>query len=405
MTSDSRERASEPLLTEEQEAFATALMGIRDRELQGFAPPSGPFDESGHSPERVFASSAVSMVDTIELILELVRARRQHGFDRVAWIREFEFRGTPCQLRWTNSGLRLRVMDDGDPSAGDGLIGAEVERRLTSAARSLYVKALSPIVERELSENRATVVNQFVRYRGAVDFHLDHLRYEREKHAASARAGGDDSADDTIQRAARGFIDGHRHRMRLAFICTAALAAYFSYVQHALVILTAFSPEALRPAFSLRKLLRAKWAEQFDAAFPPPHDSRAARAKGDLTHLAREYRGRLLHGGAGHASDGVMVEWAPGRRAMVSEDGKPNGQFMLWQAPLREEEIDDILARIGRVDAMIDHHPYAAWLKSGLQADFRTDAVEHALRMNTEGHVDNYIRYSEEKFTDALNWD
>lgn len=78
---------------------------------------------------------------------------------------------------------------------------------------------------------------------------------------------------------------------------------------------------------------------------------------------------------------------------------------MLWQAPLSADEIEDILNRIGRIDEALERHPFHEWLISGLDADFRPEAVEFGLRMLAEGEVDAYIRYANDSFDDAINWD
>ena len=73
------------------------------------------------------------------------------------------------------------------------------------------------------------------------------------------------------------------HASELAYLGTALVAAYFAYIQHALVILSAFSPRALEGGFSVTALLDAKWAEQFDTAFPPPHQGNGyAESRGEV---------------------------------------------------------------------------------------------------------------------------
>lgn len=389
----------------EDEAFVQALIGIRDREMRGFSAPRSSFDPDSSSAVYRFASTSVSLAGVIELILEVTNPRHQPAYEKVAWIREFDFRGKTCRLQWGKSGLWLTLLT---PGGGDGDVaglGREVERRLTSAAISLYERAIYPRVQRELRENRASVVNQFVRYRAAVDYHLAQLRQKREYGAAKSRPEPIETFDSAFVSVFQGVMADATHQRELAYICTAVIATYFAYVQHSLIVLSAFSPKALCSEFSLQRLLDAGWAEQFDVAYPTPHQGRVSRAKQALSHLAKNYRGRLLHGGGGHPADGLFVEWAPGRHTLVTEDGKPSAQFMLWQAALSAEEIEDVLERINQVDETLESHPYYPWLSSGLEADFRPPAIEYALRMVVEGRVREYIRYSNDSFDKAVNWD
>ncbi|MCM3658978.1 hypothetical protein M3147_17105 [Agromyces mediolanus] len=404
MTEEPRARRAEPTLTDEDEAFALALIGIRDRELHGFTAPSASFEPDSPTVHYRFAVSAVSVADIIELVLAVAGPRHQPAYEKVAWIREFDFRGTTCRLQWGKFGLRLTILVSEGGAEGADELGKEVERRLTAAATSLYQRAISPRVQRDLSENRATVVNQFARYRGAVNFHLAHLRQMREAGVPESRRVRDDPLAAVLS-VVEGAMAEAAHQREVAYVCTAVIATYFAYVQHTLVVLSAFSPAALRPDFSLRALIEAGWADQFDVAFPTPHEGQVSRAKQALNHMAKNYRGRLLHGGGGHPADGVVVEWAPGRRSLVSEDGKPSAQFMLWQAPLSPEEIDDILERINHVDEALESHPYFPWLKSGLEADFRPEAIGYALRMAEEGKALEYTAYANDSLDSAVNWD
>ncbi|MEV8273580.1 hypothetical protein [Microbacterium sp. NPDC077184] len=405
MTEESRDQRAAPALTDEEEAIALALVGIRDREMRGFTAPSALFDEDAVTSIYRFAPSAVSVVDVIELVLELAPSQHQPAYEKVVWIREFDFQGTTCRLQWGKSGLRLTTLTHGSSAEKRDALGKEVERRLTAAATSFYQRAIYPRVQRELRENRATVLNQFTRYRGAVDFHLAQLRQKREAGVPQPRHVQDDDVEASVVALFQGVMADVAHQRERAYICTAVIATYFAYVQHALVVLAAFSPAALQPGFSLQELLGASWVHQFDTVYPTPHEGRVSRAKQDLKYIAKNYRGRLLHGGGGHPADGVIVEWAPGRRSIVSQDGKPSAQFMLWQAPLSADEIDDVLARISRVDEVIESHPYFPWLRSGLEADFRPKAVAYALRMVEEGKAADYIRYSNDSFDNAVNWD
>lgn len=66
----------------------------------------------------------------------------------------------------------------------------------------------------------------------------------------------------------------------------------------------------------------------------------------------------------------MFVELARGRSILVTEDGEPTDQFMLWQPALSDAEIDDDLARISRVDQAFEEHPHFPWVRAGFQADF-----------------------------------
>lgn len=385
--------------------IAETVQGLHERELRGFSPPKEP---SASPPDREhrFVLEATSLEDLISLILEAIPARSSSAYEGTRWEYEFEFRGVHCHLRSAKSGMKLRVRGAGHSAEELKDLQNEVERRLTRAAKSLYVRAIRPLVLRGLASNRAQVVNQYGRYRGMVDYFLGELRRLQTAAPLEATTVWDvDAPHSAIQNAAQAMLDGVRHDQEIAYLCTAFLSAYFSYVQHACVILSAFSDRALEEAFSLQDLLRAAWAEQFDAAFSEPRGAAIERAKTELGYLAKKHRNRLLHGGGGHPSDGVIVEWAPERHAVVTEDGEPTAQFMLWQASLAPHEIEDIIGRVAAVDAAIESHPFFPWLREGLPADFRPNTVWRARQALSMGRADAYVRAADGAYQRELNWD
>jgi hypothetical protein len=176
-------------------------------------------------------------------------------------------------------------------------------------------------------------------------------------------------------------------------------------VQHLLVTLTAFSRAAVDEGFSLTALLKASWAEQFDYAYPDPRDRTTAQLKSDLSALAKEYRNPLLHGGGGRYEDGVLVEWAPGHQIMAVNPDALTDQYMLLAPALTPTQIDDLLARIARIDAAFRQHPFFGWAEEGLYADFRREKIQHALQARWAGAAASYTRAASAAYDDGINWD
>ncbi|WBM79888.1 hypothetical protein KIV56_17230 [Cryobacterium breve] len=392
------------------DVLVTALLGVRDREMRGFAPGVDSVQDSeGQWNDFKFSIDVVSLVDIVSFLLELIPAKSVPTADRIGWDFAFEFQKTPCRLRWLKSGLWLKLWlpEGGKVSAVQ--VSNEIERRLSRASMSVYQKAILPLVRNEMVRNQVTVVNQFPRYRGMVDYFIGQLQELRAAGPPQRKHEPVDDADETplsrIEASMSQVLIDVQHSREEAYVGTALLAAYFAYAQHVLVILTAFSPRALEERFSIVALLEAQWSEQFDIAFPPPYQGNIGRAKSDLSRLARNYRNPLLHGGGGRSADGMFVSWAPGRSVLVTDDGEPTSQFMLWQASLSSAELVDILARIERIDEAFEEHPFFGWVRAGLQAEFHPDAIRRALRALEGNEAGLYTMAADEELDRAVNWD
>lgn len=103
--------------------LVSALMGLRDREMHGFSPGADPASEpKGEPHEHRCALGAVSVAETISLLLQSLQAHSLPAHDKTAWKFAFEFQGVQCRLRLGKFGLRLSFwLREGESERADGL--------------------------------------------------------------------------------------------------------------------------------------------------------------------------------------------------------------------------------------------------------------------------------------------
>lgn len=370
---------------EQAQTVADIVVGIFHRQLRGLDAADAASDARDRVATLKLPVSAVAYEPVFALLLRCGGAFDEPVSGRYGWSLFFSLSGRSCQLRWSKSGIRLNLFGSAE-GRNDDEDAAAIAKRLLSAAKSFYVRAVKPRLDPSIASGNAVVVNQFSRYRGMVDFHrraifdADAAVTEAEP---SLEKAGDASAAvlQLVQHSLRPMYQDQDQ----AYRATALVAGYFAWVQHLLVILTSFSPAAANEGFSLRTLLRAQWAVQFDLAYPLPHDAATKQLKDDLGELADEFRNPLLHGGGGRFADGVMVEWAPGHKIMAVNPDALTDQYMLLQPALTHEQVVHLLNLVDRIDHGFAQHPFYGWAARGLPADFRPDAVRRALMARAHG--------------------
>lgn len=404
---DARSVATSPDYGEQSSSLDAVLAGLRERELRPFAAGSAQGDRpAGIRYDHRFATRVVPASSLLRFILaSVIRARELPAYDKVAWEFAFEFNGNPCRLRWGKWGVALALWMTETDQERAHKIASDIESRLIKATTSLHRRIVSVIIQHEVDENRVELVNQYVRARGMVDYFARLLQDARPPEPRDPITGDTDLLPSGLVEAFGRFQASAQHEQERAYLATALVAGYFAYMQHVLVLLSAFSRRALDEDFSFRELLDAGWADQFDTAFPPPHEPRIAAAKSDLSRLASEYRNPLLHGGGRPAFDGMFVTWAPGHTALATEDGELSDQFMLWRPALSADQIDEVLERIQRIDTAVEQHPFFAWVRSGLPANFHPEAVRRARQALDDGRADSYTEAAERAFDDLVNFD
>lgn len=387
--------------------IADAVVGIVQRELRGFEPADAAPDESGPFYTHRLPIAAVAYEGMFDLLFRSLGAFSEPAFDKTRWLYSFSLNGRSCRLRWTKSGIRLDLFGPQSDDHDEPADAAAIATRLLKAARSLYSRIVTPQLSPSIRAGRAVVLNQLPRYRGMVDFHRQTI--ERAKVAnplhVSGLATGKLEISEAIPQLFGSLLGASFRERDQSYRATALIAGYFAWVQHLLVILSSFSPAVLKEGFSLEDLLTGQWAQQFDIAFPKPHDVGTARLKMELGDLAREFRNPLLHGGGGRFEDGVVVEWAPGHESIAIDTDALTDQYMLLRPSLTEEQIANLLRRVDSIDAGFEQHPFFGWASEGLHADFRREFVERALQERLSGSASAFTDAASRAFDDSVNWD
>jgi hypothetical protein len=385
--------------------IADTVVGIYRRELRGFEGAETAPKEGDRVYELRLPVAAVAYAPLFDLMLRALQAFPERPYERTAWLYSFTLQDRLVRVRWTKNGLRLDLFRTDDMQHDDAADADRIARRLLSAAKSFYRRVVEPRIEPSIAAGRAVVVNQVPRYRGMADFHYRTIVDAKADATDDDVHAGSEDRTEAIRRLVAAALQPKFHDREQSYRATALIAGYFSWVQHLLVVLTAFSPTALRDDFSLQTLLRAKWADQFDAAYPKPHDAVTAQLKAELTGLATEFRNPLLHGGGGRFEDGVVVEWAPGNQVMAVNPDALTDQYMILAPALTTPQVDGLLTRIDRVDEAFAVHPFFDWAAEGLEADFRRDAITRARAALRDGMAASYTHAASRAHDDSVNWD
>lgn len=385
--------------------LAGALNGVLQRELRGVDAVEEPSSESDLVHTRRFPAAVVAFESVFQVLLRAAGALEVPRYERYGWHFHFMVGNQRAGLRWTKRGINLDLYGPILSQRNPDVVASDIERRLVAGAKQIYRRVITPRLSSRIRSGDVTVINQYRRYRGMVDFYLQQMEHPISGPVVSHEEQAGNSIEDVMAEALRAAFAPFRIAEERAHRATALVAGYFSWVQHLLITLSAFSPKALEPDFSVEVLLSASWAEQFDQAYPRPHDHATTQLKSHLSSLAREFRNPLLHGGGGRYEDGLVVEWAPGQHIMALDPDAATDLYMLWQPSLSTEQVDDLVARIALIDQALQAHPFFEWVASGAPANFEPDRIRRALRAVENGTTNDFIRLHSEAYDNQINWD
>lgn len=189
---------------------------------------------------------------------------------------------TRFPLSFRKFGLRADVCADIlDMAAAQALL-MRLVGKLRSAVRILDDTTLVPLARAELAAGNVSVRNHQARLRGSYD-------YFRSCVDACLTGDGRWANKDEARRL---FAD-----RREAFInVVAAVNAYFSWLEHVLVLVLPFTDFDPRTD-DLSKIISVNWGTKFRRVFDVATDPTANQLLGELTLLAERTRNTWVHGG------------------------------------------------------------------------------------------------------------
>jgi hypothetical protein len=205
----------------------------------------------------------------------MTRLRGIKGFGRgekIAWSVDACFRDVPFQIALRKRGFEL-YLPEGTPEE----VRTELVRRLKKAG-GIAASCLRDTGQQQIEAGNVTIDNRFLVFEGAYRF----FRTEAETRFETAQTGFAALFDPKVREA--GYFAG------------AMINAYFSRLEHALVLAMAFT--SFDPTNgALRKFTASPWDAKFAAAFDLATDISAKRARDILGRVKKDHRNPISHGG------------------------------------------------------------------------------------------------------------
>jgi hypothetical protein len=150
----------------------------------------------------------------------------------------------------------------------------------------------------------------------------------------------------------------------------AAINAYFSWLEHILVLSFAFTRQAPGQE-TLLNHIRATWSGKFRGVFGTT-DQKAVQLLGTLSEIAETYRNTYAHGGfdKGRATLFIHIDGIGSVPATLT-DFRRSPHFELY--PFTPESFDAVSSRLDEVDTFLEQGRTRfamRWIRSGLDVPF-----------------------------------
>lgn len=312
-----------------------------------------------------------------------------HG-EKVRWAIHFNFNDEPMRIELAKFGLRIAHRKD---SAVDmsRLVG-----QLQSALRRVE-KHLMPLIDEAIKSGDATIANRSHEFRRRYEFfrkHADSSFKKSERPVRSKPKPANSEAPQNITTLLEGFGQSMKLKHEGFYYSVAMIDAYFSYLEHRLTLLRAFTGKPLAEG-QLETILGAKWDVKLKMLIPQSDGSAFKLMLGRLRDLKERIRNPFAHGGVENDRGSIFchvphVGAIPGNLSRT----KHSAHFRLIPVDTEDhasacelfDEVDALLCAKSMAipSALADGEVHPAWDKDSLRK-------YAALNKATSEDVEEYI--------------
>jgi hypothetical protein len=290
--------------------------------------------------------------------------------DKTAWQVPFSFRGHSVTMASQKFGLRLYVHPAPGSEETAEVIAGQVVNRLRKALRIVERNVLADYAKAQLDHGQLTIANRAHVHRGI----YQHFRDAAVVAFTAAEHRPDPPASADITKIFAGLGEQFRQSQVGAWEAIAAVGAYFSLLEHELVLVSAFADVAPEGG-ALLSFIGAWWGDKFCHLFDMG-DTATNRVHQYLHEIAETYRNPYSHGGLlkQGASLWFHLEGIGAIPAGLS-DIRSSPHFELF--PVRAERFETICTELDATDEWLRNGTYQAgfeWIDAGLDVSFDADS-------------------------------
>ena len=266
--------------------------------------------------------------------------------EKVRWTTFFSVSGFPYAIELAKFGLKIYYQRE----------GSEMLKRVTgqlSSALGRLEKRLEPLLKQQIELGNVTLANRSSEFEARYRFFREKadVAYRSSKRNPARKAAqkpGDLGAELSERMESFGRAMGKRREG--FFFSVAMVDAYFSYLEHRLVLLRAFSGRAISSG-GVEAILMMRWSEKLDDILGPQKSDQGVLL-GRLRELKERVRNPFAHGGVENDRGSIychipFIGAIPGN--MSRSRRSPHFKWI----PVEEEDHGSICELFDQVDALL----------------------------------------------------
>ncbi|WP_026734324.1 hypothetical protein [Fischerella sp. PCC 9605] len=269
--------------------------------------------------------------------------------EKMAWIAYFSFRDKLMFAAHLKFGLQLGVKDKQDTKIlEDSLV-------LLKNALTVANEAFQDLVKTYFSNGQISIENKLYLFKERYIFlrKQAELRFEQQSiHTKTVDKEDSISTSNSLENFVNTYNNFNKAHREGFFLASASLDAYFSALEHNLVLLLPFTD--FDPCQEdILKFVRGSWEKSFQRVFGEPPANEAERTVLEkLKQIKRKWRNTLAHGGFDYEGQTFFVQ-VPGLGSIPASLAKDESRFRFPNLPITHSDFKEICTTLDECDALL----------------------------------------------------
>lgn len=329
-----------------------------------------------------------SIYATLAVLLGFPRGCRG---EKTHWVIPFKYRGVRCSLAHEKFGLRLYTEQKCDQS-GIAINPKEVIGKLRRGVLITESRLLAPLAKSQLARGNLTIANHYQWLDNIYQYFREQagLQYHQSVTPSPPPAGGE--VIDVARHITESFNLYTRSRMGGFYNSLAMIDAYFSRLEHLLVLCLPFSNYS-RASDDLVEFIGFYWGKKYKRILPIDTASMAKTFYDRLDTVKERFRNPFAHGGFKKKGASLFFHLSgvgaiPA--SLSATEGHPDFGF-------EETTFQDVCLLFDEFDSWLEQEgmPFAVkYAKSGLDIAFDAKFIsELSMRMQGVEPFEEWLDY------------
>lgn len=321
-------------------------------------------------------------------------------WEKVAWEIPIKYKGISMMLAHKKFGFSIRTYSD---TIEDGKLAQEAIYKINKSIPTAE-KLVEPLIKSQVNAGAITLDNDYTFLRSRYEY----FREKSIEHLHIELNGGEDSNIDMeeILNSGEMKLDFRILKGKAASYIAAMADAYFSLLEHILVLLLPFTKETL--CFTtLSKFIGSNWGEKYKILFDIK-DREIKKHFDTLRDIKEIYRNPLAHGNFRKEGHSLYVHF-PNVGAIPMKLTQSNSIKHFSFYNLKEVELNYICESFDLFDSFLEKRgaKYGMiYIKNGLSVLYDEETVKsYKNAMNSESSFIEFVNELEQRFENQRNMD